>query len=286
MKPEARRWGGRFVGSIFGQVVIAAVAGIALGLLAPGFAVSLKPLGDGFIKLIRMLVSPIVFCVVVHGIAGAGDLKRVGRVGLRTVVYFEVVTSIALVLGLIVAWVFHPGSGMNIDPRALDASAMASYADTASKVRSQGTVDFLMRLIPSTFTGAFTSGDVLQVLVVAVMAGCALSMLGDSVSGFVAVIDQAGRMFFRMMGFIVRLAPLDVLGAVAHTVGKYGIGSLMQLGWLVVLFYAAVIVFVVVILGAILRLTTGLSLMGLLRYLREELMIVLGTASSDAVPSR
>jgi aerobic C4-dicarboxylate transport protein len=268
--------------SLFGQVVLAVLIGVVLGMMAPEFAVKLKPLGDGFIKLIKMLIAPIVFCVVVHGIAGTGDLKKVGRVGVKAVVYFEVLTTVALALGIVLAYVFQPGVGMNIDPKALDASAMASYVDTAAKVKDSGTVEFLLRLIPTTFVGAFSSGDVLQVLVIAVMAGCALSLLGAPGKPLLNLIEQASHMLFKMMFFIVRLAPLGVLGAIAFTVGRYGVGSLVQLGYLVALFYATVAIFVVVVLGSVLRLV-GFNIFKLLAYLKDELMIVLGTASSDSV---
>jgi aerobic C4-dicarboxylate transport protein len=172
----------RFLRSLFGQVVLALVVGVVIGLLWPDSAVKLKPLGDGFIKLIKMIIPVIVFCVVVHGIAGAGDLKRVGRVGVKALIYFEVLTTVALALGLVLAFVFQPGVGMNVDPKALDPKAMGAYAETASKLTGGGTVDFLMKLIPTTVVDAFARGDVLQVLLFAVLFGCALSLLGDRVS--------------------------------------------------------------------------------------------------------
>jgi len=272
----------KFFKSLFGQVVLAVVIGVALGVMVPEFAVKLKPLGDGFIKLIKMLIAPIVFCVVVHGIAGTGDLKKVGRVGVKAVIYFEVLTTVALALGIVLAYVFQPGVGMNIDPKALDASSMAGYVDTAAKVKDSGTVEFLLKLIPTTFVGAFSSGDVLQVLVIAIMAGCALSLLGTPGRPLLNLIEQASHMLFKMMFFIVRLAPLGVLGAIAFTVGRYGVASLVQLGYLVALFYATVAIFVVVVLGGVLR-AAGFNIFKLLAYLKDELMIVLGTASSDSV---
>jgi aerobic C4-dicarboxylate transport protein len=168
----------KFFKSLFGQVVLAVIIGIVLGIAAPDFAAKLKPLGDAFIKLVKMLIAPIVFCVVVHGIAGAGDLKKVGRVGVKAVIYFEIVTTIALALGILLAYVFQPGVGMNIDPSKLDAGALSSYVDKASQVKSQGTVEFLMKIIPATFIGAFANGDILQVLLIAILFGCAFSMLG------------------------------------------------------------------------------------------------------------
>jgi aerobic C4-dicarboxylate transport protein len=244
--------------------------------------VQLKPLGDGFIKLIKMLIPLIVFCVVVHGIAGTGDLKRVGRVGVKALVYFEVVTTVALAIGLVLALVFQPGVGMNVDTKALDASAMSAYTTTASKLTGGGTVEFLMKLIPTTAVSAFANGDVLQVLLFAVLFGCALALLGERGKHVASFIDDLSHVLFKTMGIIIKLAPLGVLGAIAFTVGKYGIGSLKQLGMLVVLFYAAVIIFVVVVLGSIMRIS-GFSLFKLLRYLREELMVVFATTSSDSV---
>jgi len=272
----------RFLRSLFGQVVLALLVGAALGLFVPDLAQKLKPLGDSFIKLIKMIIPVLVFCVVVHGIAGAGDLKRVGRVGVKSLIYFEVVTTIALSIGLVLAFVFQPGVGMNVDARALDAKAMGVYAENASKLTGGGTVEFLMRLIPTNVVDAFAKGDVLQVLVFAILFGCALAMLGDKGRVVASFIDDLSHALFKVMGIIIKLAPLGVLGAIAFTVGKYGIGSLKQLGMLVVLFYSAVTFFVVVVLGLIMRMA-GFSIFKLLKYLREELMVVFATTSSDSV---
>ena len=272
----------RFLRSLFGQVVLALLLGVVIGFVWPEFGVKLKPLGDGFIKLIKMIIPVLVFCVVVHGIAGAGDLKRVGRVGVKALIYFEVVTTIALGLGLALAFFFQPGVGMNVDPNTLDAKAMSAYVDNASKLTGGGTVDFLMKLIPTTVVNAFATGDVLQVLLFAVLFGCALALLGERGAPVANFIDTLSHVLFKIMGIIIKLAPLGVLGAIAFTVSKYGIGSLKQLGMLVVLFYAAVIIFVVVVLGAIMKFS-GFSIFKLLRYLREELMVVFATTSSDSV---
>jgi len=272
----------RFLRSLFGQVLLALVVGVIVGFVWPEFAVKLKPLGDAFIKLIKMIIPVLVFCVVVHGIAGAGDLKRVGRVGVKSLIYFEVVTTIALGLGLLLAFVFQPGVGMNVDPKALDANAMSAYAENASKLTGGGTVEFLMKLIPTTVVNAFATGDVLQVLLFAVLFGCALAMLGERGKHVANFVDDLSHVLFKIMGIIIKLAPFGVLGAIAFTVGKYGIGSLKQLGMLVVLFYSAVIIFVVVVLGAIMRFS-GFSIFKLLRYLREELAVVFATTSSDSV---
>jgi len=272
----------RFFRSLFGQVVLALVAGVVIGLVWPATAVQLKPLGDGFIKLIKMLIPLIVFCVVVHGIAGTGDLKRVGRVGVKSLIYFEVITTIALVLGLVLAFVFQPGVGMNVDPKALDASAMSAYAANADKLASGGFSDFLLKLIPTTAISAFSSGDVLQVLLFSIVFGIALALLGERGARVGGLIEDLSLVLFKIMGLLIRLAPLGVLGAIAFTVGKYGVGSLKQLGQLVALFYVAVFLFVAVVLGLIMRLS-GFSLFKLLRYLREELAVVFATTSSDSV---
>jgi aerobic C4-dicarboxylate transport protein len=261
---------------------VALVLGVIAGFFAPEFAAKMKPLGDGFIKLIKMLIPVIVFCVVVHGIAGAGDLKKVGKVGVRAIIYFEIITTIALALGIAVAYLFGPGHGMNIDVSQLDASALSAYVERADQVTSGGTVDFLMKLIPTTMISGFAQGDILQVLLVAILFGCALSLVGERGKPLLHMIELTGDVTFKIMFFIVRLAPLGVFGAIAFTVGQYGIGSLAQLGYLVGLFYVTIAVFVFVVLGFVLRLA-GFSIFKLLRYLRTEVGIVAGTASSDAV---
>lgn len=268
--------------SLFGQVCLALVLGIAAGFFVPDLAAKMKPLGDGFIKLIKMLVPVIVFCVVVHGIASAGDLKKVGRVGIRALIYFEIVTTIALALGIAIAYLFGPGHGMNIDVGTLDASALSSYVEKAHEVSSGGTVEFLMKLIPTTMISGFAQGDVLQVLLVAILFGCALAQVGERGKPLLSMIELAGDVTFKIMSFVVRLAPIGVFGAIAFTVGKYGVGSLAQLGYLVGLFYVTIALFVFVVLGFILH-AAGFSILKLLRYLRTEVSIVAGTASSDAV---
>jgi aerobic C4-dicarboxylate transport protein len=268
--------------SLFVQVLAALLLGIILGVATPDFAVSLKILSDAFLKLITMIVAPIVFCVVVHGIAGAGDLKKVGRVGVKALIYFEGMTTVALVIGLVLAFAFAPGHGMNIDPSTLDAKALSSYADNASKLKGGGVGSFLLNIIPTTSFDALARNDVLQVLFFAIIFGVSLALVGDKAKQVSSLVDQASIVLFRAMGLIVRVAPLGVLGAVAYTVGRYGVGSLKQLISLVVLFYASVAIFVMIILGAVMRLA-GLNILKFLSYLREELTIVLATASSDAV---
>ncbi|WP_269511141.1 C4-dicarboxylate transporter DctA [Burkholderia sp. IMCC1007] len=270
----------KFLNSLFGRVVVALILGVALGAFFPHFAESLRPLGDGFLKLIKMVIGPIVFCVVVSGMANAGDLKKVGRVGLKAVVYFEVMTTLALGIGLVLAWLTRPGVGMNIDLRSLDAASLSTYAKNAESLKD--TAGYLMKIIPETAIDAFAKGDILQILVFAVLFGSALSLLGDKAQRVNSLIEELSHVFFRIIGFIIKLAPLGVLGAIAFTTGKYGVASLKQLGYLVAVFYLSCFVFVTVVLGTVMRLA-GFSVFKLIRYLREELSIVLGTASSDAV---
>jgi aerobic C4-dicarboxylate transport protein len=269
--------------SLFMQVLIGLLLGILFGVLTPDFAVELKVFSDAFLKLISMIVAPIVFCVVVHGIAGAGDLKKVGRVGVKALAYFEVMTTVALILGIVLAFVVGPGHGMNIDTSTLDASALNSYADNAHKLKGGGVSSFLLNIIPTTSFDALARNDVLQVLFFAIIFGVSLALVGGEKGAMLTeIIEAVSTVLFRAMGLIVRVAPLGVLGAVAYTVGRYGVGSLKQLVSLVALFYVAIAIFVAVILGGVMRLA-GLNIFKFLNYLREELTIVLGTASSDAV---
>ena len=269
--------------SLFVQVVVALLLGIILGMLAPGFAVGLKFFSDAFLKLISMIVAPIVFCVVVHGIAGAGDLKKVGRVGGKALLYFEVMTTVALVVGLLLTFVVAPGEGMNINTASLDAHALSTYADNAHKLKGGGIGSFILNIIPTTSFDALARNDVLQVLFFAIIFGISAALVGEAAQSVTGLIDTVSKILFRAMGLIVRLAPLGVLGAVAYTVGQYGVGSLQQLISLVVLFWVAVALFVVVVLGTVMKVTTGLNILRFLAYFREELTIVLATASSDAV---
>jgi len=269
--------------SLFVQVLVALLLGVILGMAYPTFAVSLKILSDAFLKLISMIVAPIVFCVVVHGIAGAGDLKKVGRVGVKALVYFETMTTVALILGLILAYAFGPGHGMNIDTSTLDAKALNTYADNAHKLQGAGIGSFLMNIIPTTSFDALARNDVLQVLFFAILFGVSLALVGgDKGKQISSFIGDISTVLFRAMGLIVRLAPLGVLGAVAYTVGQYGVGSLKQLASLVALFYVSVGIFIIGVLGCVMAMA-GLNIFKFLAYLREELTIVLATASSDAV---
>jgi aerobic C4-dicarboxylate transport protein len=269
--------------SLFAQVVAGLVLGVALGMAAPDFGIGLKFFSDAFLKLISMIVAPIVFCVVAHGIAGAGDLKKVGRVGGKALIYFEAMTTVALAVGLILAYLIRPGEGMNIDVSKLDAHALSAYSDNAHKLHGGGFSGFILNIIPTTSFDALARNDVLQVLFFAIIFGTSLSLVGESVAPLGNLIEMASKVLFRAMGLIVRLAPLGVLGAVAYTVGEYGVGSLKQLASLVVVFWVAVALFVLVVLGAVMRVITGLNILRFLSYFREELTIVLATASSDAV---
>ncbi len=269
--------------SLFIQVVIALVLGIVLGMFTPGFAIGLKFFSDAFLKLISMIVAPIVFCVVVHGIAGAGDLRKVGRVGGKALLYFECMTTVALVVGLCLAYLVAPGAGMNINTASLDQHALTTYADNAHRLQGGGIGSFILNIIPTTSFDALARNDVLQVLFFAIIFGVSLALVGERGRPVAELVDNVSAVLFRAMGLIVRLAPLGVLGAVAYTVGEYGVGSLRQLISLVALFWIAVAFFVVVVLGTVMRLTSGLNILRFLAYFREELTIVLATASSDAV---
>ena len=270
--------------NLFLQVVFALIIGIALGLSFHDFSLNLKPLGDGFISLIKMLIAPIVFCVVVLGIYGAQDIKKMGKVGAKTILYFEIVTSIALVFGIAVAYIFKPGAGMNIDLAALDAKDLAVYTERAEHLSSSS--DFILNIIPKTIFAAFNNGDILQVLLIAIIFGISMLLIPKK---FAEIVRQAleafSEVFFKMMGLIIRLAPLGVLGSVAYTTAKFGLSSFAQLGYLVLLFYVTCIAFVILLLGSILRMT-GLNIFKFLNYFKAELSIVLGTASSDSVLPR
>jgi aerobic C4-dicarboxylate transport protein len=270
----------RFANSLFGRVIIALALGIGIGVAAPDFGKSLQPLGDGFVKLIQMMIAPLVFSVVVTGICGSGDLKKVGRVGLKTIVYFELITTLALLIGVVLANILHPGSGMNIDIRTLDSSAISIYAERAKDLHRVS--DFFLNLIPTTIFEAFTKGDILQVLVFAILFGAGLSLAGEAGRPVFRGLDAMAKVLFKVIGLIINLAPIGVLGAVAFTTGKYGLASLSKLALLVLVFYFSCAIFVSLVLGGVLRIC-GFSIFKFIRYLREELLIVLGTASSDAV---
>ncbi|WP_459205211.1 C4-dicarboxylate transporter DctA [Pseudomonas sp. MLB6B] len=266
--------------SIFLQVVLGLALGVICGLSFPEVSLQLKPLGDGFIKLIKMLIGVIVFCVVVSGISGAGDLKKVGRIGLKSVIYFEVLTTLALIIGLVFAFTSGIGTGANIHLDQLSSADANGLAERGQHIH--GTAAFLMDLIPTSVVGAFADNNILQVLLFSVLFGSALNLVGEPAAGISRLINELSHVVFRIMGMIVRLAPIGVFGAIAFTTSKYGLESLQHLGGLVALFYLTCAGFVLIVLGTVMR-VSGLKLIPLIKYLREELTIVLGTASSDAV---
>lgn len=263
--------------SLYLQVLVGVALGVLIGWARPEWGRQLKPLGDGFIKLVKMVIAPIIFCSVVHGIASMADLRKLGRVGGKTLLYFEVVSTFALAIGLVVVNVLRPGDGFNIDPRTLDPALSAGYLDKAHEL---GTVPFLLGLIPETFFGTFAKGDLLQVLLVAVLTAFAISHLGARREAVLGAIETASQIFFRIMRMLVVLAPLGALGAMAFTVGSYGLGSLGRLASLMFGFYLTSALFVVLVLGSIAQLA-GFSIFRYLVWIREELLLVLGTSSSE-----
>ena len=268
----------RFVHTLYFRVLVGVALGIAIGLIWPKAATSFQPLGDAFIRLVRMLVAPIIFLSVVSGIASAGDLRRLGRIGLKALVYFEIVSTLALVLGIVVADVALPGGQMNIDPHTLDTKSVASY--TAANT-AHSPVDFLMSVIPDTFVGAFSKGEILQVLLLAVLVGISLAMLGTE-SRLMGAMQSVANVFYKLIALIMEVAPFGAMGAMAFTVGKYGLGTLFALGKLLVCVYFTSIAFIVLVFG-VLCWWSGISLWKLIVYLREEVLIVLATSSSEPV---
>ena len=264
------------------QVVLAMAAGVLLGWLDPGLGAQMKPLGDAFIALVRMIIAPVIFCTVVHGIAGMNDMRRVGRVALKALVYFEAVTTVALALALVAVDLWRPGAGMNIDARAIDARQIADYA---AQAHHQSVPDFLLHIIPPTYVAAFVQPDVLPVLLVSVLTAFALTGMGQAGKPILNAIEAASQLFFKIVGFVMWAAPIGAFGAIAFTVGKFGAASLVSLGALIVEFYAVCLVFVFVVLGAIAALA-GVNLLRLLAYIREELLIVAATTSSETVLPR
>jgi len=267
---------------LYVQVLFAIACGILLGIFYPSDAVSMKPLGDGFIKLIKMIIAPVIFCTVVSGIAGMQDIKKIGRVGGKALLYFEVISTFALVIGLFVANIIRPGAGFNADPATLDTKSIAEFTE---KAKHQSTVDFVMNIIPNTVVDAFAKGEILQVLLVAILFGFALSLLGERGKPVTKLIDDLSAAIFGVVGIIMKVAPLGAFGAMAFTIGKYGIASLKPLATLMGCFYLTCGLFVVVVLGTVARLT-GFSIFKFIGYIKEELLIVLGTSSSEsALPS-
>ena len=268
---------------LYVQVLIAIVLGVLLGQMNPELGAQMKPLGDAFIKLIKMLIAPIIFLTVVVGIAGMGDMKKLGRVGAKALFYFEVVSTLALLIGMVVVNVVKPGEGINATAATLDASAVSTYTKAAE--HQQTTVEFLLHVIPDTFVSAFSEGEILQVLLISVLFGFGLSKLGEHARPILNLLHDLSRAFFGMVTVVTKIAPVAAFGAMAFTIGKYGLGSLVSLGQLMICVYVTCVLFVVVVLGTIARLH-GFSVFKLLGYIKEELLIVLGTSSSESVLPR
>lgn len=268
---------------LYAQVLVAIAVGVALGALRPEWGVAMRPLGDAFVKLIKMLIAPIVFCTVAAGIAGMGDLKQVGRVGGKALLYFELMTTVALGLGLAVVHLVKPGAGVHANAAALDTKALDA---TLAAPRPHGFVAHLLAMIPESFVGAFTSGEILQVLVLGVLTGLAIASLGARGAFATEALERASKVLFAIVGLVMKAAPLGAFGAMAYTIGRFGVGTLGSLAKLMGTFYATALFFVFVVLGGVLRATLGLSMVRLLRYLREELVIVLGTSSSESALPR
>ncbi|MGO8955470.1 MAG: dicarboxylate/amino acid:cation symporter [Rhodomicrobium sp.] len=289
-----------FYKHLYVKVLAAIFIGVVLGVLSPsdpktvpdwlkpmillplGWAEAMKPFGDAFIKLIKMLIAPIIFCTVVHGIASMKNMRKVGSVGIKALLYFEGVTTLALAIGVILGNVWRPGAGMNVDVSALNAKAVASYM---AKAKEHGFIDYLLNIIPNTVVGAFSEGEIVQVLFLAILFGFALFSLGERGKPLVSIIDQTAHTFFGIVGIIMKVAPLGAFGAMAFTIGKYGIGTLLSLGELMMCFYATCLVFIFGALGAIAALA-GFNIFKFIRYIKEELLIVLGTSSSESVLPR
>src|ERR671913_1496841 len=261
---------GKWYQHLYVQVLGAIVLGILLGHFYPSLGEAMKPLGDAFIKMIKMLIAPIIFFTVVHGIASMKDMKKVGRVGLKALIYFEVVTTLALVIGLIVVNLWQPGVGMNVDLSTVDTSSIATYT---TKAKDQSTIGFLMEIIPSTVVGAFATGEILQVLFFAILFAFGLQALGERGESTLRLIDVVSHIFFRIVGIIMKLAPIGAFGAMAFTIGKYGVSSLLSLASLMAGFYATCLIFVLGVLGVVCWLC-GFSILKFIRYIKEELLIV------------
>ncbi|MES1984078.1 MAG: dicarboxylate/amino acid:cation symporter [Pseudomonadota bacterium] len=274
--PPPRRKG--IASQLYVQVLVAIILGALLGHFWPAYGEALKPLGDAFIKLVKMIIAPVIFLTIVTGIAGMKELGSVGRVAAKAFAYFLTFSTLALVVGLIVANVVQPGAGMNIDPATLDGGAVADYAAKAHETTLTG---FLLNVIPDTLVGAFTDGNILQILLVAILFGIAISLVGEPAAPVIRFLERLSLVVFKLVSILMRAAPIGAFGAIAFTIGKYGVGSLVNLGALVATFYLTSLLFVIVVLGTVARLT-GFSIFKLLRYLKAELLLVLGTSSSEA----
>jgi aerobic C4-dicarboxylate transport protein len=268
--------------SLYFQVLVAIALGILLGLFYPDAAVKMKPLGDGFIKLIKMLIAPVIFCTVVMGIAGVEDMKKVGKTGGLALIYFEVMSTVSLILGLVIVNILRPGSGMNADPATLDTGPLKDYTAPG---KLQSVTDFVLNVIPSQFADAFAKGEILQVLLIAILFGFAIQQLGARAAVMVSFIESFSNVLFWIVGVVMRLAPIGAFGAMAFTMGKYGVRSLVSLGALMGSFYTTCLLFIFVALGIVARLH-GFSIWRFLKYIKDELLIVLGTSSSETVLPR
>lgn len=281
--PAARALGKpRFYHTLYFRVLVAIALGVTLGIAAPDTAMTLRPLGEGFIKLIKMTIAPLIFCTVVVGIAGMKDLKAVGKAGGLALLYFEAASTVALAIGLVVINVVRPGAGMNVDAARLDTSSIAEYTDPH---KAKTTVQFLLDIIPDSFVGGFAKGELLPVLLLALLFGFALQGLGERGAPVLELVDRLGKVVFGIIGLIMKLAPIGAFGAMAFTIGKFGVGTLTSLAELMACFYGTCLLFVLGVLGLVAR-AHGFSILRLVRYLREELLIVLGTSSSESVLPR
>jgi aerobic C4-dicarboxylate transport protein len=263
---------------LFFQVIIAILIGVLLGYFYPSFAVQLKPFGEGFIKLIKMMIGPVIFCTIVSGIAGMHNAKKVGRVGIKALVYFEVVSTLALIIGLFIVNILKPGVGMNVDPSTLDTKSVENFLTQSKNYNVQ---DFLLHIIPNNIFNALSNGDLLQILLFSVLFGLALSKIGDQAIPVYKGIKSVEAGLFAVIKIIMRVAPLGALGAMSFSIGKYGLTSLASLGQLMISFYITCLLFIIFVLGGILK-YTGFNLFKLLKFIKEELLIVLGTSSSEA----
>jgi aerobic C4-dicarboxylate transport protein len=268
--------------SLYIQVLFAILLGVFLGHFYPEYGAAMKPLGDGFVKLIKMIIAPVIFCTVVLGIAGMEDMKKVGKTGGLALLYFEIFSTVALLIGLVIVNVLKPGAGMHVNPAAIDTKSIAAYTAPG---KMQGTVDFLMAIIPSSMVDAFAKGEILQVLLIAILFGFALHRFGGRGTLVFDFIEKFSHVLFGIVGIIMKVAPIGAFGAMAFTIGKYGVGSLLSLGKLMGAFYLTCLLFVFVVLGLVARFH-GFSIWKFVRYIREELLIVLGTSSSESVLPR
>ena len=268
----------KFFKSLYAQVLIAILLGILIGIFYPEFATRLKPLGDGFIKLVKMMIAPVIFCTIVNGIAGMQNIKKVGRVGIKAIIYFEIITTLSLIIGLVVINLLKPGAGMNIDPSTLDSKAVAAYV---TQVRATNTIDFILHIIPDNIINALSNGDLLQILFFSVLFGIGLSKIGEKAKPVLNGIKSIEAGLFAVINIIMKVAPLGAFGAMAFTIGKYGVGSLSSLGQLMLSFYITCILFIVIVLGGVMR-YFGFNIFRLLGFIKEEILIVLGTSSSEA----